>query len=306
MGLFKPAWQSANEKKALKAIRKITDKNTLFEIMENVGGVRRKEAANVLINMQLDQKTYADITEKYGDDRHYGYWEIDYSEEWEIAMIAVKKLSDIELLNNIARNSKVCPSLRDVACEKIQHDWDGCKCNICGKTRDEQHDWYGCKCKHCSKVGNHDWDGCKCKRCGKTRDEQHDWDGCECKRCSKVGNHDWDGCKCKRCGKTRNEQHDWDGCKCKRCGEFRDEQHDWDGCKCKRCRKTRDEQHDWDGCKCKRCGEIDHYWVNGKCEKCGFECGCDVSGCNSSCSICGRGGNCNGCGSCVTYYSGHH
>ena len=40
------------------------------------------------------------------------------------------------------------------------HKWISCKCNRCGKTRDEQHDW----------------DGCKCNRCGKTRDEQHDWE----------------------------------------------------------------------------------------------------------------------------------
>jgi hypothetical protein len=31
----------------------------------------------------------------------------------------------------------------------------------------------------------HQWNGCKCDRCGKTRDEQHDWDGAHCKICSK-------------------------------------------------------------------------------------------------------------------------
>jgi len=85
----------------------------------------------------------------------------------------------------------------------------------------------------------HEWDGCKCKRCGKTRDEQHDWDFCEgkCKKCGKscAIEHDWDGCKCKKCYETR---HDWDGCKCTKCGEIRDEQHDWHGNVCVKCGKS--------------------------------------------------------------------
>ena len=55
-------------------------------------------------------------------------------------------------------------------CGFAEHDWDGCKCKSCLRTRNEQHDW----------------DGCKCKRCGATRDERHDWDGDRCKRCRKT------------------------------------------------------------------------------------------------------------------------
>jgi hypothetical protein len=69
----------------------------------------------------------------------------------------------------------------------------------------------------------HKWDGCKCDKCGKTRDEQHDWDLCKgkCKRCGKPckEQHEWSGCKCTRCGKVRDEQHDWIGCKCEKCGK---------------------------------------------------------------------------------------
>ena len=52
----------------------------------------------------------------------------------------------------------------------------------------------------------HKWDGCKCERCGKLRDEQHDWEGCKCKRCGKIRDeqHDWNGRKCKGCGKERS------------------------------------------------------------------------------------------------------
>ena len=52
-----------------------------------------------------------------------------------------------------------------------RHTWSGCKCSVCGTTRDE----------------DHQWDGCKCKSCGKTRDEGHQWEigGC-CKSCNKT------------------------------------------------------------------------------------------------------------------------
>ena len=58
------------------------------------------------------------------------------------------------------------------------HKWNGCKCEKCGKTRNEQHDW--------------DWCKGKCKRCDATRPVQHD-EGYEkgemnytCTRCGQV------------------------------------------------------------------------------------------------------------------------
>ena len=33
-------------------------------------------------------------------------------------------------------------------------------------------------------LGFHDWNGCKCYRCGKTRNEGHDWNN-DCEKCSK-------------------------------------------------------------------------------------------------------------------------
>jgi len=70
---------------------------------------------------------------------------------------------------------------------------------------------YVCKESSLCDIGRHDWHGCKCKRCGKTRDESHEWDGCKCKCCGKTRDesHYWDGCTCKRCGVTRDEQHNW-------------------------------------------------------------------------------------------------
>ena len=70
----------------------------------------------------------------------------------------------------------------------------------------------------------HKWNGCKCDKCGKIRNEQHIMDLCtgNCKRCrTKIQNeqHDWNGCKCKKCYRTRDEQHDWQGSVCALCGK---------------------------------------------------------------------------------------
>ena len=75
----------------------------------------------------------------------------------------------------------------------------------------------------------HKWDGCKCEKCGKTRDEQHSYkkipntyeEKCEiCGHQRKIYcfYHSWKGCKCENCGKTRNEQHSWQNGKCTVCG----------------------------------------------------------------------------------------
>jgi uncharacterized protein (TIGR02145 family) len=148
------------------------------------------------------------------------------------------------------------------------HTWDGCKCTLCGKTRNKQHDWN----KNCE----------KCFICGKIRENQHKWD-VNCERCSlckeiRDKHHIWNGCICSKCFQLRDEQHNWDGCKCTQCGKKRDEQHDWskDCEKCSRCGKTRNEQHDWskDCEKCSRCDKTltyEHKFENGFCSKCGKE-----------------------------------
>lgn len=53
------------------------------------------------------------------------------------------------------------------------HQWDGCKCGKCGKTRDEGHNFI-----------RHDNNDCKCERCGKqiphnyVKDANNEWDVC--------------------------------------------------------------------------------------------------------------------------------
>jgi hypothetical protein len=58
-------------------------------------------------------------------------------------------------------------------------DWDGCRCRICRKTRDEGHDFDGCKCRNCPRA-RHEWDGCHCRRCDA---EKHEWKGLACLSC---------------------------------------------------------------------------------------------------------------------------
>jgi len=146
------------------------------------------------------------------------------------------------------------------------HKWDGCKCAICGETRDQNHILpqgflFYVNCPSCSKCGMtlHDWtkDCEKCAKCGAVRKGTHDWTK-NCERCSKCSMtrqnvHKWYGCKCMLCEKTNHKE---DGCMYVVCGKTN---HQWDGCKCFRCGKTRDEGHEmeWAGGRisCKKCGK---------------------------------------------------
>jgi len=88
----------------------------------------------------------------------------------------------------------------DMAC-LFGHKWNGCKCDKCGKIRDERHDWTNPT-------------RCKCTICGKTQDIGHVYTKtteCKaiCKICGKTTPavyHNWDGDKCIDCGKIRTTQ----------------------------------------------------------------------------------------------------
>ncbi len=70
-------------------------------------------------------------------------------------------------------------------------------------------------------VLGHVWShGCRCDRCGRKRNEHHEWDGCKCTMCDEVNHHwfvkDWsyDGQKyafekeCVKCGeKNQSIEH---------------------------------------------------------------------------------------------------
>ncbi len=141
------------------------------------------------------------------------------------------------------------------------HNWDGCKCSDCNKTRDEEHD----RSKDCE----------RCSKCGKIRYQQHDFSK-DCEICSKCGKtrenqHNWNGCICSVCKKTRDEQHDWssDCNNCSKCDIIRENQHDWskDCDKCSKCCKTRENHHKIKGCHCEICKKI-HVMRDCKCANC--------------------------------------
>ena len=109
-------------------------------------------------------------------------------------------------------------------------------------------------------VGMHDWNGCKCRGCDKTRDTDHDWFS-DCEKCAtcgqtRSGGHQWKACKCSICGQLRNDFHDWEHCRCRICGKQRDEEHAWEHCRCRICGRHRNEEHRWIDGKCSLCGEF--------------------------------------------------
>ena len=78
----------------------------------------------------------------------------------------------------------------NVKCLFGSHRWRGCKCDACGKTRDQQHDWSK-DCEECSicgkmRTGAHAWAGCRCLTCQKRawRGYTHVWRGNTCSVCS--------------------------------------------------------------------------------------------------------------------------
>ena len=78
----------------------------------------------------------------------------------------------------------------------------------------------------------HDWDHCRCNRCGKTRDSHHDIDTCGefCKVCGRYVDHEWKVIREENYGKM-----DYDSAgrpvndfivtlyKCSRCGQLKKE-----------------------------------------------------------------------------------
>ena len=85
------------------------------------------------------------------------------------------------------------------------HKWNGCKCERCGKMRDEGHDFKPIpgkceeKCSICGKVRSrpHRFENCRCIICGEVRDSDHKWEPVP-DNCEEV---------CSICGKRRNTEH---------------------------------------------------------------------------------------------------
>ena len=72
--------------------------------------------------------------------------------------------------------------------ERLEHDWNGCICKRCGKTRDEQHDWEYYSYVDCSYYPpNNQWHRCY----GAT---------CPCEDTKTVNKY-----RCQKCGVGKSE-----------------------------------------------------------------------------------------------------
>ena len=88
---FKPAWMSADWKKALSSVRQLTDQKELKNVALNAGNVHIRKLA---IERLSDQKTLAYIA-----NENKGCW-IDGNST--VRKAAIEKLTDLALLNHIA------------------------------------------------------------------------------------------------------------------------------------------------------------------------------------------------------------
>lgn len=110
---FKPAWQSKNQIRAVKAVRKITDQNQLAHIALN-GSVRVGEAA---VEKLTNPDLLADVARNAKKNKA----------GFEVGIAAVKKLKDQTMLYNIAKSSELHSSVRRAASalltnKKLMHD----------------------------------------------------------------------------------------------------------------------------------------------------------------------------------------
>lgn len=102
MGLFKPAWQSKNEKKALKAVQKLTDQTTLADIAKSMVTINVRHTA---VKKLTDQSVLAFIAKNEKDSR--------------VRITAIEKLNDQNALADIANNRIEPGSVREEALKAL-------------------------------------------------------------------------------------------------------------------------------------------------------------------------------------------
>jgi len=127
---------------AKEAVGRISNPGLLLDIAQNA---YYPDAAIAALESVSDQSVLAGIAKKDGDIYQYG----------KVATAAVARMTDPKLLTDVAQNAQICYA-RSAATEKLKalcsHEWDGCKCKICGEIRDEQHDIERITCKRCGRT----------------------------------------------------------------------------------------------------------------------------------------------------------
>jgi hypothetical protein len=112
MALFKPAWQSDNEEKALKAVKREADQNKLAEIAENATNSIVSRTAfdmlnnqTILLDITLKNKKYrADAIKKLTDQSVILSIALNHPDNY-IRATAIHKLTDKNILEKIAMSN---------------------------------------------------------------------------------------------------------------------------------------------------------------------------------------------------------
>ena len=114
MGLFKPAWESANKEKALKAVEKLTNQTKLKVIAKNTAifGAVRFAATIKVDDQMLAQEMFADIAKNDNNSnvRYRAVSKLDdqsllaglaFSNDKSVRMVVAGKLADTALAQKI-------------------------------------------------------------------------------------------------------------------------------------------------------------------------------------------------------------
>jgi hypothetical protein len=183
MGLFQPVWKSENKEKAIKSVKKITNRTKLKKIIKNapleevrVAAYEKLQNALVFIinndynplqirSMALDelsdQEKLVDIVKSNIDFSLREKAVNKITEQSALADIAknvylffhyvISKLTDRSLLIDVVKNAND-KDVRTGACAKLGHDFNGCKCKLCGNVT--RHEWNKCVCTICGELSD--------------------------------------------------------------------------------------------------------------------------------------------------------
>lgn len=94
--------------------------------------------------------------------------------------------------------------------KNIEHVWNGCVCERCGRRVVDYYNRYP-ETKPIE-AAVHDWNNCTCRICGEIDESAHAFENgaCACSQCKHpspdIDAHKWKGCVCKDCGV---EKHEW-------------------------------------------------------------------------------------------------
>jgi len=236
MGLFKSAWESKNEEKALSAIGKLIDQEMLAQAILEASSVKVRIAAakeltdkKIILDLINNNSNFEivqiELLNKISDQETLSFIAKNNDDEY-VRRNAVSMLVDINLLNDFivngdnemvrsAANMRVyslfgkCKLHNFVKAQQI-YNWDGCMCTVCGKKI--KHEWNGCSCLACGDKRNsgHNIDKCKCTICGIIDDYSHDWENMQTNIKVRHGSGYLIGrrVKCKKCGKTKDIPYD--------------------------------------------------------------------------------------------------